>query len=77
MMLDNSKIRTPEERSRKMLKEEKTVIDLELAVKKEETKSKNKAGKLLKEEKTIVDLELAVKKEEFKRIPKRKTNIDY
>ncbi len=52
-MSDNSKIRTPEERSRKMLKEEKTVIDLELAVKKEESKSKNKAEKLLKEEKQL------------------------
>ena len=46
-MLDNSKIRTPEERSKKMLKEEKTVIDLELAVKKEEFK------KTPKEESTV------------------------
>lgn len=76
-MLDNSKIRTPEERSRKMLKEEKTVIDLELAVKKEESKSKNKADRLLKEEKTIVDLELAVKKEEFKRTPKEESTVKY
>ncbi len=77
MMSDNPKIRTPEERSRKMLKEEKTVIDLELAVKKEESKSKNRVDKLLKEEKTIIDLELAVKKEEFKKTPKRKGTIQY
>jgi len=36
MMPDKSKIRTPEQKSRKMLKEEKTIIDLELAVKKEQ-----------------------------------------
>jgi len=33
-MPDKSKIRTPEQKSRKMLKEEKTIMDLELAVKK-------------------------------------------
>jgi len=31
-----SKIRTPEQKSRKMLKEETTIIDLEMAIKKEE-----------------------------------------
>jgi len=30
-----SKIRTPEQKSRKMLKEETTIIDLEMAIKKE------------------------------------------
>ena len=38
MMPDKSKIRTPEQKSRKMLKEEKTIMDLELAVKKEQFK---------------------------------------
>ena len=33
-----SKIRTPEQKSRKMLKEEKIIIDLELAIKKEQFK---------------------------------------
>jgi len=35
MTPDKSKIRTPEQKSRKMLKEENTIMDLELAVKKE------------------------------------------
>ena len=34
-MPDQSKIRTPEQRSRKMLKEENTILNLELAIKKE------------------------------------------
>ena len=34
-MLDMSKIRTPEQKSRKMLKEENTILNLELAIKKE------------------------------------------
>jgi len=34
-MSDKSKIRTPEEKVRKMLDEEKTIVDLELAIKKE------------------------------------------
>ena len=37
-MPDKSKIRTPEQKSRKMLKEEKIIIDLELAIKKEQFK---------------------------------------
>ena len=40
MMSNRSKIRTPEERSKKMIKEEKTIVDLELAVKKEKFKKK-------------------------------------
>ncbi|MEK0336447.1 MAG: hypothetical protein QQN65_00115 [Nitrosopumilus sp.] len=35
-MLDMSKIRTPEQKSRKMLKEENTILNLELAIKKEQ-----------------------------------------
>jgi len=35
-MLGMSKIRTPEQKFRKMLKEVKIIIDLELAVKKEQ-----------------------------------------
>ena len=36
MMVDISKIRTPEQRSKKMLNEERTIIDLQLAIKKEQ-----------------------------------------
>ena len=35
-MLDMSKMRTPEQKSRKMLKEENTILNLELAIKKEQ-----------------------------------------
>jgi len=35
MTPDKPKIRTPEQKSRKMLKEENTIMNLELAVKKE------------------------------------------
>ena len=37
-----SKIRTPEQRSRKMLKEETTIIDLEMAIKKEQFRKTQK-----------------------------------
>ena len=37
-MPDMSKIRTPEQKFRKMLNEEKIIMDLELAVKKEQFK---------------------------------------
>ena len=39
MMIDNSKIRTPEQISKKMLNEERTIIDLQLAIKKEQFKN--------------------------------------
>ncbi len=42
-MSEKSKIRTPEEKLRKMLKEEKIIVDLELAVKKEEFKKSPKS----------------------------------
>ena len=76
-MPNKSENRTPEQKSSKMLKEEKTIIDLELAVKKEELATKGKSEKMLKEEKTIIDLELAVKKEEFKKMPKRKSKMSF
>lgn len=41
-MSDKSKIRTPEQKLRKMLKEEKTLIDLELAIKKEQFRNTQK-----------------------------------
>ncbi len=41
-MPDKSKIRTPEQKSRNMLKEEKTIMDLELAVKKNNSKRPQK-----------------------------------
>ena len=74
-MRNKSKTRTPKQKSNKMLKEEKMIVDLELAVKKE--KVKNKSKKMLKEEKTIVDLELAVTKEKYKKMPKRKTTMSF
>ena len=37
-----SKIRTPEQKSRKMLKEETTIIDLEMAIKKEKFRKTQK-----------------------------------
>jgi len=36
MIIDTSKIRTPEQISKKMLNEERTIIDLQLAIKKEQ-----------------------------------------
>ncbi|MEX0862379.1 hypothetical protein [Nitrosopumilus sp.] len=36
MMTDSSKMRTPEQISKKMLNEERTIIDLQLAIKKEQ-----------------------------------------
>ena len=38
IMIGRSKIRTPEQRTKKMLNEESTIMNLELAVKKEEFK---------------------------------------
>jgi len=67
LMPDKSKKRTPEEKSRKLLKEEETIVDLELAVTKEKFKNKDKPKRMLNEEKLIVDLELAVTKEKFKK----------
>ena len=76
-MPDKSKERTPEEKSKKMLKEEGTIMGLELAIKKEKLKKKDESGKLLKEEKTIVDLELAVTKEKFKKKKKRNCEMRF
>ena len=67
-----SKTRTPEEKLKKMLKEENTILDLELAIKKEKLKKKDEPNKMLKEENTVVDLELAVTKEKFKKKKKKK-----
>ena len=41
-MPETSKIRTPEQKSRKMLKEETTILDLEMAIKKEQFKKTRK-----------------------------------
>ena len=66
------------DKSKKMLKEEKMIVDLEMAVTKEKFKknqqnvSKDISKKMLKEENMIVDLELAVKKEKFKKKKKKK-----
>ena len=42
MMLDTSKIRTPEQKSRKMLKEERVIMNLEMAIKKEQFRGTQK-----------------------------------
>jgi len=39
IMIGRTKIRTPEQKLRKMLKEENTILNLELAIKKEELKN--------------------------------------
>jgi len=41
-MLDMLKIRTPEQRLRKMLKEENTILNLEMAIKKEQFRKTQK-----------------------------------
>jgi len=51
-MLENSRMRTPEQKSRKMLKEENTILDLELAIKKELYKMSQKTKLALIEEPT-------------------------
>ncbi len=51
-MPENSKMRTPEQKSRKMLKEENTILDLELAIKKELYKMNQKTKLALIEEPT-------------------------
>ena len=48
----NSRMRTPEQKSRKMLKEENTILDLELAIKKELYKMNQKTKLALIEEST-------------------------
>ena len=42
-MSDMSKIRTPEQKSKKMLKEEMIILDLEMAIKKEQFRNTRKA----------------------------------
>ncbi len=42
IMVVRSKIRTPEQRSKKMINEERTIMNLKLAVKKEEFKKNSK-----------------------------------
>ena len=37
-MVDRSKIQTPEQRSKKMLNEERVIMDLQMAIKKEESR---------------------------------------
>ncbi len=76
-MPGKSKEQTPEEKSQKMLKEEGTIVGLELAIKKEKSKKKDGSEKLLKEEKTIVGLELAVTKEKFKKKKKRNCEMRF
>ena len=57
-----SKIRTPEQKSRKMLKEETTIIDLEMAIKKEKFRKIQKRAPEFAHEVLTVDksLEMAL-----------------
>jgi len=50
LMPENSKIRTPEQRSRKMLKEENTILNLEMAIKKEQFRKTQKPKPVFYEE---------------------------
>ena len=50
LMSENSKIRTPEQRSRKMLKEENTILNLEMAIKKEQFRKTQKPKPVFFEE---------------------------
>ncbi len=56
IMIGRSKIRTPEQRSKKMINEERTIMNLKLAVKKEEFKKNAKTEPLLHEEYNKVDI---------------------
>ena len=56
IMIGRSKIRTPEQRSKKMLNEEMVIMNLELAVKKEEFKKNAKTKPLLREKYNKVDI---------------------
>ena len=49
-MPENPKIRTPEQRSRKMLKEENTILNLEMAIKKEQFRKTKKPKPIFFEE---------------------------
>lgn len=53
MMLDTSKIRTPEQRSRKMLREERIIMNLEMAIKKEEFRDTQKPKPVFHETDTV------------------------
>ncbi len=53
-----SKIRTPEQKSRKMLKEETTIIDLEMAIKKERFRKTQKTKPVFDHEVPTVDKSL-------------------
>jgi len=53
-----SKIRTPEQKSRKMLKEETTIIDLEMAIKKEKFRKTQKRKPVFDHEVPTVDKSL-------------------
>ena len=56
IMIGRSKIRTPEQRSKKMLNEERTIMNLKLAVKKEEFKKNTKTKPRFHEEYVKVDI---------------------
>jgi hypothetical protein len=55
-----SKIRTPEQKSRKMLKEETTIIDLEMAIKKERFRKTQKRTPEFVHEVPTVDKSLQI-----------------
>ena len=78
-MSDESKKRTPEEKARKMLKEEKTIIDLELAVKKEKFKKTSINEKKCDEcnENGVREYEGKFRCEKHHSEAKRKANIEF
>ena len=79
LMSDESKKRTPEEKSRKMLKEEETIVNLELAVKKEKFKKSNMSEKKCDEcdENGVREYEGKFRCEKHHLEAKRKANIEF
>jgi len=78
-MSDESKKRTPEEKSRKMLKEEETIVDLELAVTKEKFKKARMNERKCEEcdENGFREYEGKFRCEKHHSEAKRKANIEF
>ncbi len=68
-MSDKSKIRTSEQKLRKMLKEEKTIIDLELAIKKEQFRNTQKTKQV------FYEMPIEDKGHQMSSVPVHRTNV--
>jgi len=58
-MIGRSKIRTPEQRAKKMINEERTIMNLQLAIKKEELKNNPKTNARFHEGYIKVDIKVS------------------